>query len=85
MQALIANNVIGDFRAPDLIRFGLTPLYLRYVDVFDAVAILADILRHRRWDQAARAAPAKLRTPSPCLHSRGRGEALRRAPPPPVR
>ena len=52
MQALIARGVIGDYRAPDLIRFGLTPLYLRYVDVFDAVAILADILRHRRWDQA---------------------------------
>ena len=52
MQALIARGVIGDYRAPDLIRFGLTPLYLRYVDVFDAVTILADILRHRRWDRA---------------------------------
>ncbi len=52
MQALIARGIIGDYRAPDLIRFGLTPLYLRYVDVFDAVAILADILRHRHWDRA---------------------------------
>ena len=52
MQALIARGVIGDYRAPDLIRFGLTPLYLRYVDVFDAVTILADILRHRHWDRA---------------------------------
>jgi kynureninase len=51
MQALIARGVIGDYRAPDLIRFGLTPLYLRYVDVFDAVAILADLLRHRLWDR----------------------------------
>jgi kynureninase len=51
MQALIAHGVIGDFRNPDLIRFGLTPLYLRYVDVFDAVTILADILRRRRWDR----------------------------------
>jgi kynureninase len=51
MQALIAKGVIGDFRSPDLIRFGLTPLYLRYVDVFDAAAILADILRHRQWDR----------------------------------
>jgi kynureninase len=51
MQALIARGVIGDYRAPDLIRFGLTPLYLRYVDVFDAVAILADILRQRHWDR----------------------------------
>jgi len=51
MQALIARGVIGDFRSPDLIRFGLTPLYLRYVDVFDAVTIIADILRHRHWDR----------------------------------
>ena len=52
MQALIARNVIGDYRAPDLIRFGLTPLYLRYVDVFDAVGVLTDILRHRHWDRS---------------------------------
>ena len=51
MQALIARGVIGDYRAPDLIRFGLTPLYLRYVDVFDAVTILTEILRHRQWDR----------------------------------
>jgi len=51
MQALIARGVIGDYRAPDLIRFGLTPLYLRFVDVFDAVAILADVLRDRHWDR----------------------------------
>jgi kynureninase len=51
MQALVARGVIGDYRAPDLIRFGLTPLYLRHVDVFDAVEVLADILRHRHWDR----------------------------------
>jgi kynureninase len=50
MQALIARGVIGDFRAPDILRFGLTPLYLRYVDVWDAAEILADILRTRAWD-----------------------------------
>jgi kynureninase len=44
MQALIDRGVIGDFRAPDILRFGLTPLYLRFVDVFDAVEILRDIL-----------------------------------------
>ncbi|MFY8092255.1 MAG: kynureninase [Niveispirillum sp.] len=44
MQALIARGVIGDFRAPDALRFGFTPLYLRHVDLWDAVAHLADIL-----------------------------------------
>jgi kynureninase len=51
MQALIARGVIGDFRAPDLLRFGLAPLYLRYVDVWDAVAALADVLDSRAWDR----------------------------------
>ncbi|MBX3085416.1 MAG: kynureninase [Anaerolineae bacterium] len=50
MQALIAHGVIGDFRAPDIIRFGVTPLYLRYVDIWDAVDILATILNTRAWD-----------------------------------
>ncbi|WP_099867332.1 kynureninase [Pararhizobium haloflavum] len=49
MQALISRGVVGDFRAPDILRFGLTPLYLRYVDVFDAAAILADILSSGIW------------------------------------
>ena len=50
MQALIAHGVIGDFRAPDLIRFGFAPLYNRYVDVWDAVEILSKILDERLWD-----------------------------------
>jgi len=50
MQALIAHNVVGDFRAPDKIRFGFTPLYTRYVDVWDAVEALARILDQRLWD-----------------------------------
>lgn len=53
MQALIAAGVIGDFRAPDLLRFGFAPLYLRHVDVFDAVDRLHDILVQRRWDNPA--------------------------------
>jgi kynureninase len=44
MQALIAEGVIGDFRAPDILRFGFTPLYLRYADVWDAVEILRRVL-----------------------------------------
>ena len=51
MQALIAGHVIGDFRMPDILRFGFTPLYTRYVDVWDAVDVLAEIMESGRWDQ----------------------------------
>ena len=51
MQALIEGGVIGDFRAPDGMRFGFTPLYIDRSDVLRAVAILEEILRDRRWDQ----------------------------------
>lgn len=51
MQALIASGVVGDFRAPDMMRFGFAPLYTRFTDVFDAVAIMAGILDTRRWDE----------------------------------
>jgi len=49
MQALIARGVIGDFRAPDVMRFGFGPLYVRYVDIFDAVVALEDILETETW------------------------------------
>lgn len=49
VQALIANGVIGDFRDPDIMRFGLTPLYLRYRDIERAVEILAEVLRSEAW------------------------------------
>ena len=42
-QALIARHVVPDFRAPDSIRFGFTPLYTRFVDVWDAIETLGDI------------------------------------------
>ena len=51
MQALIAHRVVGDFRAPDMIRFGFTPLYTRFIDVWDAVDVLSRILDQRLWDQ----------------------------------
>ncbi len=50
MQALIAHGVIGDFRAPDIMRFGFTPLYIDEQDVERAVEILADIMQNRLWD-----------------------------------
>jgi len=53
MQALIARGVIGDFRAPDIVRFGFTPLYTRYVDVWQAAEILYDIMETRAWDTPA--------------------------------
>ncbi len=53
MQALIAEHVIGDFRAPDIMRFGFTPLYIGEAEVRGAVAVLDDILKTRRWDQPA--------------------------------
>ena len=52
MQALIARGVIGDFRAPDLMRFGFAPLYNSHGEMVRAAEILADILGSREWDQA---------------------------------
>ena len=52
MQNLIARGVIGDFRAPDILRFGFTPLYVTREDVTQAAAHLAEILATREWDQA---------------------------------
>ncbi|ROS01679.1 kynureninase [Sinobacterium caligoides] len=49
MQALISRDVVGDFRAPDNVRFGFTPLYTSYVDVWDAVDRLVDIMEKELW------------------------------------
>lgn len=51
IQALIARGVIGDYREPRIMRFGFTPLYTSFTDVFDAVEILGEILDKRTWDQ----------------------------------
>jgi kynureninase len=51
MQALIDRGVIGDFRAPDVMRFGFTPLYLDADDIRRAVTILAEVINARLWDQ----------------------------------
>ncbi|MDJ0684232.1 MAG: kynureninase [Alphaproteobacteria bacterium] len=53
MQALIAQDVIGDFRAPNLMRFGFTPLYIGYADIWDAVERLRIILETCAWDTEA--------------------------------
>ena len=50
MQALIAGDVIGDVRMPDLIRFGFAPLYNSHEDVFRAAERLGEILDDKLWD-----------------------------------
>ncbi len=51
IQALIARGIIGDFRVPDILRFGLAPLYVRFTDVFDAVAAIDEIMASGEWNQ----------------------------------
>jgi kynureninase len=52
MQALIARGVIGDFRAPDLMRFGFSPLYNSHAEMVRAAEILADVLESGEWEDA---------------------------------
>lgn len=51
VQALIARGVIGDYREPEVARFGVTPLYLRHIDIWDAVQHIKAVLQNREWDQ----------------------------------
>ncbi|WP_421703654.1 kynureninase [Aliiroseovarius sp.] len=52
MQALIARGVVGDFRAPDIMRFGITPLFIDEGDIDRAVAVMAEVMGERLWDRA---------------------------------
>jgi kynureninase len=60
MQALIARGVIGDFRDPDVLRFGLTPLYLGYEDVWRAVEILGEVMASETWRELPRRAAGRV-------------------------
>jgi kynureninase len=60
VQALIAHGVIGDFRQPDLMRFGFSPLFLGYGDVWDAASILTNILETEEWRAAKYSARRKV-------------------------
>lgn len=60
VQALAARGVMADFRAPDTVRFGFSPLFLTYAAVWDAMDALADILATKGWDQPQFHARAKV-------------------------
>lgn len=51
IQALIARGITGDFRAPDIARFGLAPLYISHAQLVEAARVLAEILETRAWDR----------------------------------
>jgi kynureninase len=49
VQALIARGVVGDFRTPDVLRFGFAPAYLQFTDAWEAVAALRAVMENREW------------------------------------
>jgi kynureninase len=52
MQALIERGVVGDFRAPDILRFGFAPLYVSYADVVRSIQLLCEVMTTGVWQQA---------------------------------
>ncbi|MCJ8338651.1 MAG: kynureninase [Pseudomonadales bacterium] len=50
VQALIDQGVVGDFRMPNIVRFGITPLYLDEADIIKAAEIIGDVMTNKRWD-----------------------------------
>jgi kynureninase len=60
VQALIARGVIADFRTPDILRFGFAPAYLRFTDVWDAVAALRAVMGRREWERPEHSARARV-------------------------
>lgn len=59
-KALIARGVIADFRAPDVLRFGFAPAYLRFSDVWEAVAALRAVMQQREWEKPEHRARSKV-------------------------
>lgn len=51
MQAIKEKGLIGDFRAPDVLRFGITPLYMTYENIYDAVDIISDVMKTDAWNK----------------------------------
>ena len=60
MQAMIAQGVIGDFRAPDILRFGITPLFVGEAEIDGAIAALSQIMASGSWDRPEFKARAKV-------------------------
>ena len=50
MQTLISHGVIGDYREPNILRFGISPLYMRFEDIWEAIMCLKNIMESREWD-----------------------------------
>ena len=50
MQSLIAHGIIGDYREPNILRFGISPLYMRFEDIWEAIMCLKNIMKSREWD-----------------------------------